>query len=95
MQEPDDRDPVGSSLCWQQRSQCRSVSSDLFFPDSTDPTDPRTESAKALCRSCRVSTECLRHALINREQFGIWGGLTEAERRYARLPKQHYWRRWT
>lgn len=75
---------------WHKWSRCRGLGTDLFFPGENSEGD--NEVAKALCAQCPVVKECLRHALINHEQHGIWGGLTLAERRKARLPRVVRWR---
>jgi len=70
---------------WQLRAACRGPQAIVFFP----PTHPerrdekrfREDSAKAICVGCSVRDDCLSHALSIREQHGIWGGLSEAERR--------------
>lgn len=61
---------------------CREEDPDLFFPiGSTGPALVQTEDAKAVCRSCPVRQECLRWALDNSQDAGVWGGLDETERR--------------
>ncbi len=70
---------------WQLRAACRGPQAIVFFP----PTQPerrdekrfREDSAKAICVDCSVRDHCLSYALSIREQHGIWGGLSEAERR--------------
>ena len=70
---------------WQLRAACRGPESALFFPPTTperkDERDLREAKAKSICRECPVQAECLEYALGIREPHGIWGGLTEAERR--------------
>ena len=74
---------------WHLRAACRGPESVLFFPPSTpegrDDRDLREARAKLICGECHVQSECLDFALRVREPHGIWGGLTEAERR-ALLP---------
>ncbi|MEA2716854.1 MAG: WhiB family transcriptional regulator, redox-sensing transcriptional regulator [Actinomycetota bacterium] len=65
---------------WQWQANCLGVDPDLFFPER----GASTREAKAVCRGCVVRTECLEYALINGEKFGIWGGLSERERRRIR-----------
>lgn len=61
---------------------CREEDPDLFFPiGSTGPALVQAEDAKAVCRSCPVRQECLRWALDNGQDAGVWGGLDETERR--------------
>ena len=70
---------------WQPIALCRGNNSHLFFPPSTserkDERTRREERAKSICRVCPVIRECLDYALAINEPYGIWGGLTEAERR--------------
>ena len=70
---------------WQLRAACRGPESVLFFPPTSperkDERDAREAKAKAICHECPVRDACLDYALSIREPHGIWGGLTEAERR--------------
>ncbi len=70
---------------WQLKGLCRGNHSYLFFPPSTterkEDRDRREHKAKAICGVCGVKDECLEFALEIREPYGIWGGLTETERR--------------
>ncbi len=70
---------------WQVRALCRGNHSHLFFPPSTferkDDRERRESRAKAICAVCPVEVECSEYALAIREPYGIWGGLTEADRR--------------
>ena len=65
---------------WQDYANCLGVDPDLFFPER----GASTREAKAVCRACVVREECLEYALVNGEKFGIWGGLSERERRRLR-----------
>ncbi len=65
---------------WQQEANCRGVDPDLFYPERGESTS----SAKKVCRACFVRAQCLEFALENGEKFGIWGGLSERERRRIR-----------
>lgn len=65
---------------WQNRANCMGVDPDLFFPER----GASTREAKAVCRGCVVREDCLDYALANGEKFGIWGGLSERERRRLR-----------
>jgi WhiB family redox-sensing transcriptional regulator len=65
---------------WQERANCLGVDPDLFFPER----GASTREAKAVCRGCEVRGECLEYALDHGEKFGIWGGLSERERRRVR-----------
>ncbi|MFJ1896165.1 MULTISPECIES: WhiB family transcriptional regulator [unclassified Streptomyces] len=67
---------------WRERAACREEDPDLFFPiGTTGPALVQTEDAKAVCRGCPVRAECLRWALENGQDTGVWGGLGEDERR--------------
>ncbi|MFJ6613909.1 WhiB family transcriptional regulator [Streptomyces sp. NPDC091289] len=67
---------------WRLHAACREEDPDLFFPiGSTGPAVVQTAEAKAVCRSCPVQAACLEWALENRQDSGIWGGLSENERR--------------
>jgi WhiB family redox-sensing transcriptional regulator len=68
---------------WRQRAACRGVDPDIFYPVSDDDAD----EAKAVCLSCAVRQACLEYSLAAREREGVWGGLTERERR--RILRQH------
>lgn len=65
---------------WQFFSSCLGVDPDLFFPER----GASTKEAKAVCKTCMVREECLEYALVGGEKFGIWGGLSERERRRVR-----------
>jgi WhiB family redox-sensing transcriptional regulator len=65
---------------WQERANCLGVDPDLFFPER----GASTREAKSVCRGCEVRLECLEYALAQGEKFGIWGGLSERERRRVR-----------
>jgi WhiB family redox-sensing transcriptional regulator len=67
---------------WRMHAACREEDPDLFFPIGvTGPALVQTEDAKAVCRGCPVREECLRWALENGQDAGVWGGLGETERR--------------
>jgi WhiB family redox-sensing transcriptional regulator len=65
---------------WQSSANCMGVDPDLFFPER----GASTREAKEVCRGCVVREDCLEYALANGEKFGIWGGLSERERRRLR-----------
>ena len=65
---------------WQERANCLGVDPDLFFPER----GASTREAKSVCSNCEVRVDCLEYALVNGEKFGIWGGLSERERRRLR-----------
>ncbi|PZR54363.1 WhiB family transcriptional regulator [Xylanimonas oleitrophica] len=64
-------------LGWQERALCAQTDPEAFFPEKGGST----REAKKVCASCEVRSECLDYALANDERFGIWGGLSERERR--------------
>lgn len=70
---------------WQMKGLCRGNHSYLFFPPSTverkDDRERREIKAKAICSVCPVKGDCLEFAVEIKEPYGIWGGLTETERR--------------
>jgi WhiB family redox-sensing transcriptional regulator len=65
---------------WKDASNCLGVDPDLFFPER----GASTREAKEVCRGCEVREDCLEYALQNGEKFGIWGGMSERERRRIR-----------
>src|SRR5438105_15343605 len=65
---------------WQDQANCMGVDPDLFFPER----GASTREAKEVCRGCVVREDCLEYALANGEKFGIWGGMSERERRRIR-----------
>lgn len=67
---------------WRHRALCRDEDPELFFPiGTTGPAERQTDTAKAVCRRCAVTTDCLQWAMETGQDAGIWGGLTEDERR--------------
>jgi WhiB family redox-sensing transcriptional regulator len=69
---------------WHSEAACRSDEAGLFFAPSKEPTAARLareEAAKRVCARCPVMLECREHALLQPEPYGVWGGLTAAERR--------------
>lgn len=67
---------------WRHRAACRDVDPELFFPiGNTGAALLQIEEAKAVCRRCPVIDECLQWALEAGEDSGVWGGLSEDERR--------------
>jgi WhiB family redox-sensing transcriptional regulator len=65
---------------WQERALCAETDPEAFFPEKGGST----REAKKICTGCEVKAECLEFALANDERFGIWGGLSERERRRLR-----------
>jgi WhiB family redox-sensing transcriptional regulator len=64
---------------WRAIGLCRGSDTMVFYPPSED--DSLAEEAKTICSLCAVRKPCLEFALANREKHGVWGGLTERERR--------------
>lgn len=62
---------------WQERALCAQTDPEAFFPEKGGST----REAKKICQRCAVRNECLEYALGHDERFGIWGGLSERERR--------------
>ncbi|MER6464549.1 WhiB family transcriptional regulator [Streptomyces sp. NPDC001288] len=74
---------------WTESAACRGTNPDQLFVQGA-----RQRRAKILCHGCVVRTECLVEALDNRVEFGVWGGMTERERRtlLRRRPDVASWR---
>ena len=70
----------GDEQSWQERALCAETDPEAFFPEKGGST----REAKKICTGCEVKAECLEFALANDERFGIWGGLSERERRRLR-----------
>lgn len=66
-----------NTLAWQTDALCAQTDPEAFFPEKGGST----RDAKRICSTCDVRSECLEYALKNDERFGIWGGLSERERR--------------
>lgn len=64
-------------LAWMEHAKCLDADPDAFFPEKGGST----REAKRICGACEVREECLSYALANDERFGIWGGMSERERR--------------
>lgn len=80
---------VGDGQEWVERAVCRSADPEELFVEGA-----AQNQAKAVCTGCPVRTECLAHALDQRIEHGIWGGMTERERRalLRRRPTVTSWR---
>ena len=66
-----------STLAWQADALCAQTDPEAFCPEKGGST----RDAKRICTTCDVRDRCLEYALHNDERFGIWGGLSERERR--------------
>jgi WhiB family transcriptional regulator, redox-sensing transcriptional regulator len=73
----DDEEDQTGLLPWQEEALCAQTDPEAFFPEKGGST----REAKRVCGRCDVRGECLEYALANDERFGIWGGLSERERR--------------
>jgi WhiB family redox-sensing transcriptional regulator len=78
--DPDYLGAEDNPLAWQTDSLCAQTDPEAFFPEKGGST----RDAKKICGSCEVRSRCLEYALENDERFGIWGGLSERERRKLR-----------
>jgi len=65
---------------WQDQALCAEVDTEIFFPEKGGST----REAKQVCRGCEVRAQCLEYALERDERFGIWGGVSERERRHLK-----------
>lgn len=69
-------------MSWIHEAACREESPELFFPvGSSGPALRQTAEAKAVCQGCSVRSDCLAWALESGQDAGVWGGLSEDERR--------------
>ena len=75
--------PTGDET-WRLDALCAETDPEAFFPEKGGST----REAKRVCSGCEVRAECLESALANDERFGIWGGLSERERRRLRLARR-------
>lgn len=68
------------SLPWVAKAKCVDADPETFYPDKGQPAT----AAKEVCAGCPVIEECLDYAMANNERFGVWGGLSEPERKKLR-----------
>lgn len=89
---PESSTPGGTGWVedWAAQGSCRTGDPDVLFVQGAEQN-----RAKAMCMGCPVRTECLADALDNRVEFGVWGGMTERERRalLKKRPNVTSWRR--
>jgi WhiB family transcriptional regulator, redox-sensing transcriptional regulator len=71
--EPIPADPAP----WMDRGLCKETDPEAFFPEKGESN----RNAKSVCFGCEVRAECLEYALANDERWGVWGGLSEKQRR--------------
>ena len=77
-------DTLNEVLSWQERALCAQTDPEAFFPEKGGST----REAKKVCLTCDVRGSCLEYALAHDERFGIWGGLSERERRRLRMGRR-------
>jgi WhiB family redox-sensing transcriptional regulator len=74
---------------WVHRAQCKDEDPELFFPiGNTGPAALQIASAKAVCAHCEVRMECLEWSMTTGQDAGVWGGLSEEERRALRRARR-------
>jgi WhiB family redox-sensing transcriptional regulator len=71
------RRQVHHYIPWQERARCREYDPEVFFPEKGGSS----REAKRICAECPVRIECLNYALRRDERYGVWGGMSERERR--------------
>lgn len=75
---------------WRDRALCRDTNPELFFPVGTTGTAlVQMDRARQVCNECDVRAECLDYALATNQDSGIWGGLSEEERRSIRRQRRN------
>ncbi|MGH9876943.1 MAG: WhiB family transcriptional regulator [Nitrososphaerales archaeon] len=64
---------------WQEQARCAvpNVDPEIFYPEK----GANANQAKKICRECPVMVQCLNHAILRDERHGVWGGMSERERR--------------
>jgi WhiB family redox-sensing transcriptional regulator len=80
LQGAGNHDADNELLAWADSAGCANADPDLFFP----PSGADTGYARSICRSCPVRRQCLDYALHTGQKHGIWGGMTESQRRRLR-----------
>ncbi len=70
----------GDELDWQERALCSQTDPEAFFPEKGGST----KDAKRICGRCEVTDDCLAYAFDQDIRFGVWGGMSERERRKAK-----------
>jgi WhiB family redox-sensing transcriptional regulator len=74
---------------WVHRARCKDEDPELFFPIGTaGPAAAQVDAAKAICMQCEVRSECLEWAMDTGQDAGVWGGLSEEERRALRRARR-------
>ncbi|HZQ56387.1 MAG TPA: WhiB family transcriptional regulator [Acidimicrobiales bacterium] len=76
---------LGHNEGWRAHAACAEVDHELFFPVGvTGPAVPQIAAAKAVCADCAVRAACLEFAIVTNQEYGVWGGTSEEERRALR-----------
>lgn len=74
-----------TEIVWYHEAACRGPNQQIFYPpvrsERRSDKRAREERAKQICAGCKVLSECRSHAMSSQEQHGIWGGMTERERK--------------
>ena len=65
---------------WMSEALCAQVDTELFFPEVGE----HSRTAKLICRRCDVQISCLQYAVDQKIAFGVWGGMSDRERRNLR-----------
>ncbi len=74
---------------WRNEASCKDADPDLFFPiGTTGVAIDQVDAAKRICTTCAVREPCLEFALASNQDAGVWGGLTEDERRTLKRARQ-------
>jgi WhiB family transcriptional regulator, redox-sensing transcriptional regulator len=74
---------------WVHRARCKDEDPELFFPiGTTGPAAAQIDAAKAICMECPVRVECLEWSLATGQDAGVWGGMSEEERRALRRARR-------
>ncbi|SEN88950.1 WhiB family transcriptional regulator [Actinacidiphila rubida] len=84
--------PLLRVWAWQKHAACRGMDSSVFFSPVSErgrARRRREEAARSICRACPVSGPCGRFARASRQEYGVWGGSTESERRSAGPAADH------
>lgn len=69
---------------WREHAACRGVDTNMFFPEQN-----MVSAVRMMCATCPVKQECLEYAIVNVIQHGVWGGLSERQRRKIRSKRFH------
>lgn len=72
---------------WHERALCQQVDPELFFPEK-GRGETSLRQARRICARCEVRTECREDAIARNEPYGVWGGMSESERRRIRRARR-------